>query len=105
MGIAGAVIAVLQREKRPQISLGIEYGSARWGTAADIGPYVDPVPDWNIPLTQTEKLTMPSRPKNPQYAWNKNIMVIDRSDSGNTRRQMSPKNRISRDAIFLSKSL
>ena len=48
----------------------------RWGTAADIAPYVDPVPDWNIPLTQTEKLTMSSRPKNPKYARNKNILVI-----------------------------
>ena len=68
-GIAGAVIvrlAVYAKGKNARkYRKGIEYGSARWGTAADIAPYVDPVPDWNIPLTQTEKLTMSSRPKNP----------------------------------------
>ena len=59
-GIAGAVIvrlAVYAKGKNARkYRKGIEYGSARWGTAADIAPYVDPVPDWNIPLTQTEKL-------------------------------------------------
>ena len=69
---------------------GIEYGSARWGTSADIAPYVDPVPDWNIPLTQTEKLTMSSRPKNPKYARNKNILVIGGSGSGKTRFFVKP---------------
>ena len=69
---------------------GIEYGSARWGTAADIAPYVDPVPDWNIPLIQTEKLTMSSRPKNPKYARNKNILVIGGSGSGKTRFFVKP---------------
>lgn len=64
--------------------------SARWGTAADIAPYVDPVPDWNIPLTQTEKLTMSSRPKNPKYARNKNILVIGGSGSGKTRFFVKP---------------
>ena len=71
-GIAGAIIvrlAVYAKGKNARkYRKGIEYGSARWGTAADIAPYVDPVPDWNIPLTQTEKLTMSSRPKNPKYA-------------------------------------
>ena len=61
-GIAGAVIvrlAVYAKSKNTKkYRKGIEYGSARWGTAADIAPYVDPVPDWNIPLTQTEKLTI-----------------------------------------------
>ena len=79
-GIAGAAIvrlAVYAKGKNARkYRKGIEYGSARWGTAADIAPYVDPVPDWNIPLTQTEKLTMSSRPKNPKYARNKNILVI-----------------------------
>lgn len=69
---------------------GVEYGSARWGTAADIAPYVDPIPDWNIPLTQTEKLTMSSRPKNPKYAQNKNILVIGGSGSGKTRFFVKP---------------
>ena len=75
VGIAGAVVvrlAVYAKGKNARkYRRGIEYGSARWGTAADIAPYVDPVPDWNIPLTQTEKLTMSSRPKNPKYARNK----------------------------------
>ncbi len=64
--------------------------SARWGTAADIAPYVDPVPDWNIPLTQTEKLTMSSLPKNPKYARNKNILVIGGSGSVKTRFFVKP---------------
>ena len=86
VGITGAVIvrlAVYAKGKNARkYRKGIEYGSARWGTAADIAPYVDPVPDWNIPLTQTEKLTMSSRPKNPKYARNKNILVIGGSGSG-----------------------
>ena len=62
-----------------------EYGSARWGTAKDIQPYIDPVPENNIILTATESLTMNSRPKNPKYARNKNILVIGGSGSGKTR--------------------
>ena len=94
VGIAGAVVvrlAVYAKEKNARkYRKGIEYGSARWGTAADIAPYVDPVPDWNIPLTQTEKLTMSSRPKNPKYARNKNILVIGGSGSGKTRFFVKP---------------
>ena len=94
VGIAGAVIvrlAVYAKSKNTKkYRKGIEYGSARWGTAADIAPYVDPVPDWNIPLTQTEKLTMSSRPKNPKYARNKNILVIGGSGSGKTRFFVKP---------------
>ena len=94
VGIAGAVIvrlAVYAKSKNTKkYRKGIEYGSARWGTAADIAPYVDPVPDWNIPLTQTEKLTMSSRPKNPKYARNKNILVIGGSGSGKTRFFVNP---------------
>lgn len=94
VGIAGAVIvrlAVYAKGKNARkYRKGIEYGSARWGTAADIAPYVDPVPDWNIPLTQTEKLTMSSRPKNPKYARNKNILVIGGSGSGKTRFFVKP---------------
>ena len=69
---------------------GVEYGSARWGTAADIAPYIDPVPDWNIPLTRTESLTMTSRPKDPKTARNKNILVIGGSGSGKTRFFIKP---------------
>jgi len=94
VGIAGAVVvrlAVYAKGKNARkYRKGIEYGSARWGTAADIAPYVDPVPDWNIPLTQTEKLTMSSRPKNPKYARNKNILVIGGSGSGKTRFFVKP---------------
>ena len=94
VGIAGAVIvrlAVYAKGKNARkYRRGIEYGSARWGTAADIAPYVDPVPDWNIPLTQTEKLTMSSRLKNPKYARNKNILVIGGSGSDKTRFFVKP---------------
>lgn len=69
---------------------GVEYGSARWGTAEDIKPYIDPVFDNNIPLTQTERLTMNSRPKSPKYARNKNILVIGGSGSGKTRFFVKP---------------
>ena len=94
VGIAGAVIVRLvvyaKGKNARKYRKGIEYGSARWGTAADIAPYVDPIPDWNIPLTQTEKLTMSSRPKNPKYARNKNILVIGGSGSGKTRFFVKP---------------
>ncbi len=94
VGIAGAVIvrlAVYSKGKNARkYRKGIEYGSARWGTAADIAPYVDPISDQNIPLTQTEKLTMSSRPKNPKYARNKNILVIGGSGSGKTRFFVKP---------------
>lgn len=64
---------------------GIEYGSARWGNAQDIAPYMDNDFSNNVILTQTECLTMSSRPKNPKYARNKNILVIGGSGSGKTR--------------------
>lgn len=64
---------------------GIEYGSARWGNAQDIAPYMDSDFSNNVILTQTERLTMSSRPKNPKYARNKNILVIGGSGSGKTR--------------------
>ncbi len=67
-----------------------EYGSARWGTHDDIAPYIDPVFENNILLTQTERLTMNSRPKQPKYARNKNILVIGGSGSGKTRFFVKP---------------
>ena len=94
VGILGAVLvrlAVYVKSKNAKkYRKGIEYGSARWGTAADIAPYIDPVPDWNIPLTRTESLTMTSRPKQPKYARNKNILVIGGSGSGKTRFFVKP---------------
>ena len=68
----------------------VEYGSARWGTHADIEPYMDPVFANNVILSQTERLTMSSRPKNPKYARNKNILVVGGSGSGKTRFVLKP---------------
>ncbi|HDA5722342.1 TPA: type IV secretory system conjugative DNA transfer family protein [Clostridioides difficile] len=69
---------------------GKEYGSARWGTAKDIQPYVDEKFQNNILLTQTERLTMNGRPANPKYARNKNVLVIGGSGSGKTRFYVKP---------------
>ena len=94
IGIAGALLirlAVYMKGKNAKkYRKGIEYGSARWGTAEDIKPYIDPVFENNIPLTQTERLTMNSRPKQPKYARNKNILVIGGSGSGKTRFFVKP---------------
>ena len=68
----------------------MEYGSARWGTAADIAPYVDPAFENNIILTQTESLTMNNRPKDARTARNKNVLVIGGSGSGKTRFFIKP---------------
>ena len=69
---------------------GYEYGAARWGTAEDIRPYVDPVFKNNIILTQTERLTMNSRPKDPKTARNKNVLIVGGSGSGKTRYFIKP---------------
>ena len=68
----------------------LEYGSARWGTAEDIKPYVDPAFENNIILTQTERLTMNSRPKDPKTARNKNVLIVGGSGSGKTRFWLKP---------------
>ncbi len=68
----------------------VEYGSARWGSRADIEPFVDPEFKNNVILTQTERLTMSSRPKNPAFARNKNVLVIGGSGSGKTRFFIKP---------------
>ena len=89
IGIAGAVVlrmaVYLKGKNAKKYRHGIEYGSARWGTAADIAPYMDKNFFQNIPMTQTERITMASRPKQPKYARNKNILVIGGSGSGKTR--------------------
>ena len=69
---------------------GAEYGSARWGTAKDIQPFVDPVFENNAILTQTEQITMNSRPKDPKTARNKNFLIIGGSGSGKTRFWLKP---------------
>ena len=94
IGILGAalvrLVVYVKGKNAKKYRRGVEYGSARWGTAADIAPYIDLVPDWNIPLTRTESLTMTSRPKDPKTARNKNILVIGGSGSGKTRFFVKP---------------
>ena len=94
VGVVGALIArgliYMKQQDAKKFRQGVEYGSARWGTPADIKPYVDENPDNNIILSQTERLTMNSRPKNPKYARNKNILVIGGSGSGKTRFFIKP---------------
>ena len=89
IGITGAVIIRLavyfKGKNAKKYRQGMEYGSARWGNAQDIAPYMDSDFANNVILTQTERLTMSSRPKNPKYARNKNILVIGGSGSGKTR--------------------
>lgn len=69
---------------------GKEFGSARWGESKDIAPYIDPKFENNVLITNTERLTMNSRPKNPKYARNKNVLVIGGSGSGKTRFYVKP---------------
>ena len=94
LGVAGAALVrlavCLKAKNAKKYRRGVEYGSARWGRPEDIAPYIDPVPDWNIPLTRTESLTMTSRPKDPKTARNKNILVIGGSGSGKTRFFVKP---------------
>ena len=89
IGIAGAVIirlVVYSKQKNAnKYRKGMEYGTARWGTPADIKPFIDPVFENNVLLTQTERLMMSNRPKDPKNARNKNILVIGGSGSGKTR--------------------
>lgn len=84
------LIVVVKAQNRKKFRKGTEYGSARWGTAKDIAPYIDKNPRNNIILTKTESLTMNSRPKNPKFARNKNVLVIGGSGSGKTRFFIKP---------------
>ena len=92
MAIAAAFYAAVyvKRKNAKKFRHNVEYGSARWGTAKDIEPYVDPVFANNIILTQTERLTMNSRPKDPRTARNKNVLVVGGSGSGKTRFFVKP---------------
>ena len=88
---AGLYAAVYVKSKNAKkFRHNVEYGSARWGTAKDIEPYVDPAFANNIILTQTERLTMNSRPKDPRTARNKNVLVVGGSGSGKTRFFVKP---------------
>ena len=94
VGIVGALavkgILYLRSKNAKKFRKGIEYGSARWGAPEDIKPYIDEDFYNNVLLTNTERLTMNSRPKNPKFARNKNVLVIGGSGSGKTRFFVKP---------------
>ena len=94
VGVAAAIairLAVYIKGKNAKkFRKNLEYGSARWGNAEDIKPYVDPAFENNIILTQTERLTMNSRPKDPKTARNKNVLIVGGSGSGKTRFWLKP---------------
>lgn len=89
LGVAGAIFAasMSKRKEAKKFRQDVEYGSARWGTSADIKPFMDADPMNNMILTKTEGMMMGSRPKNPKYARNKNVLVIGGSGSGKKRLQ------------------
>lgn len=93
-GVGTAVILkavlVYRSKNAKKFRHGEEYGSARWGTPKDIEPFIDPVFENNVLLTQTERLTMNSRPKQPKYGRNKNVIIIGGSGSGKTRFYVKP---------------
>lgn len=89
-GIALRLLVYFKAKNAKKFRQGVEYGSARWGNAKDIEPYMDSEFENNILLTQTERLMMSGRPKQPKYARNKNILVIGGSGSGKTRFFVKP---------------
>ena len=89
-GIALRLVVYFKAKNAKKFRHGMEYGSARWGNAKDIEPYIDPVFENNILLTQTERLMMSGRPRAPKYARNKNILVVGGSGSGKTRFFVKP---------------
>ena len=89
-GIALRLVVYYKAKNAKKFRQGGEYGSARWGNAKDIEPYMDSVFENNVLLTQTERLMMSGRPKEPKYARNKNILVIGGSGSGKTRFFVKP---------------
>ena len=89
-GIALRLAVYFKSKNAKKFRKGVEYGSARWGNEKDIEPYMDSVFENNILLTQTERLMMSGRPREPKYARNKNILVIGGSGSGKTRFFVKP---------------
>ena len=94
VGVLGAalirLVVYVKGKNAKKYRRGVEYGSARWGSVDDIRPYIDPVFENNVLLTQTERLMMNSRPKQPKYARNKNVLVVGGSGSGKTRFFVKP---------------
>ena len=84
------LIICIRSKNAKKYRKGVEYGSARWGNAKDIEPYVDPIFQNNVLLTQTERLTMNNRPKAPKTARNKNVLIVGGSGSGKTRFWLKP---------------
>lgn len=84
------LVIYLRSKNAKKYRKGVEYGSARWGNAKDIEPYVDPTFQNNVILTQTERLTMNNRPKDPKTARNKNVLIVGGSGSGKTRFWLKP---------------
>lgn len=89
-GAAVRLIVYYRAKNAKKYRQGKEYGSARWGNQKDIKPYLDPLFEQNIILTETERLMMSGRPKEPKYARNKNVLVIGGSGSGKTRFFLKP---------------
>ena len=90
IGVALKVVVYLKGKNAKKYRKDVEHGSARWGTSADIKPFVDSVSKNNIILTQTESLTLNNRPKDPKTGRNKNVLVIGGSGSGKTRNWLKP---------------
>ena len=94
VGVAAAVIIRLvvyfKGKNAKKFRKNLEYGSARWGNREDIAPFMDPVFENNVILTQSESLMMSNRPKDPKNARNKNVLVIGGSGSGKTRFFLKP---------------
>ena len=89
-GVGFRLLVYYKMKNAKKFRHGVEYGSARWGTAKDIEPYMDPEFGNNIILTSTERLMMSGRPREPKYARNKNVLVIGGSGSGKTRFYVKP---------------
>ena len=89
-GIGLRLAVYLKGKNAKKFRHNVEYGSARWGNHADIEPFEDPVFGDNVILSQTERITMSSRPKLPKYARNKNVLVVGGSGSGKTRFFIKP---------------
>jgi len=92
IAVAGLIrlIVYVKGKNAKKYRKNVEYGSARWGTPDDIAPYIDPVFENNVILTQTERLMMSNRPKDPRNARNKNVLVVGGSGSGKTRFFIKP---------------